>query len=296
MSTAARIVQSSKNPSPKNNSKRWGNYRKHESRKHPTPRVQLLHKCNHYAIFNKPAGVLSQPDAQHLYGETPKFELMQCLEKQYKSLWYIKRRKIQQLHPPKMVHRLDFQVSGAIVLGRSVLGTEMISRNLKKGGLSGWPMVKKYAAILDGKVDNSIPRNGPITIPVNGKPALTYYQLFDKKPNQTFVMFQLMTGRKHQLREHAEKVLGKSILQINDNQIALHSCQLTVLAGNFTHTANAKITSGLKVWKPYLDEENYVFSEFTSVDFEKEKNSGPSSSDSDTYSDVGFQDLGKSNS
>ncbi len=122
---------------------------------------------------------------------------------------------------PRLVHRLDKDTSGVLLLARSAnaareMGDIFKGRNIKK----------IYFAITAGVPD---PREGAVTAPLakaggvgkekmcidekEGKKAVTEYKVLERALGKAaFVAFWPRTGRTHQIRAHAALVLECPIL------------------------------------------------------------------------------------
>lgn len=110
-----------------------------------------------------------------------------------------------------VVHRLDMDTSGLMVLARGEMMHRLLSRLFRERQVE-----KRYVAIVLGKLE--IPE-GTIDLPMGadwpnrpkqkidhdaGKPSLTYYHLLNYAANShsTRVALEPVTGRTHQLRVH----------------------------------------------------------------------------------------------
>lgn len=124
----------------------------------------------------------------------------------------------EKLHPrgvPRsgIVHRLDKDTSGVLVIGKTASACELLKRQFKDRRVT-----KGYLALVHGRVE---PRAGDIAVPVgrsrrdrhkfavkiDGRPAETGYEVDsywqDKDGlNYTLLRLQPKTGRTHQLRVH----------------------------------------------------------------------------------------------
>lgn len=121
---------------------------------------------------------------------------------------------------PSIVHRLDRDTSGCLLLARNPKMHRRLSDAFSQG------QVKKcYWAILDGVPDEdsgiidlpllkiSSPKTGwRIVADDKGKRAVTNWQILAKNNNRSLVAFRPETGRTHQLRVHAATGLGIPIV------------------------------------------------------------------------------------
>jgi Pseudouridylate synthases, 23S RNA-specific len=146
-------------------------------------------------VVNKPAGMLSVPGKSN------------C-----DSVYSIIRQRYPDASGPLIVHRLDMDTSGLMIIAK----TKDIHKAMQKLFAMG-EVEKCYVAILDGMVVNTNetsvislplcldPDNRPRQI-VNyehGKHAITRYEILERKDGYTKVLFYPKTGRTHQLRVHA---------------------------------------------------------------------------------------------
>ncbi len=129
--------------------------------------------------------------------------------------------RVQQEFPDALiVHRIDYDTSGVLVLARGADMHRRLSRLFQDRKVE-----KRYIALVEGR---PAPANGRIDLPlcvdwpnrprhivdpVNGKAALTYYQTlaYDAQGNATRLVLTPETGRTHQLRVHMQAI-GHPIL------------------------------------------------------------------------------------
>lgn len=104
-----------------------------------------------------------------------------------------------------VVHRLDTNVSGALVIARDVGAAGLLSEYFKTRLVH-----KTYWALVEGWFKE---KNGNIQIPIDGKRAYTAYNLVQRVDSKyAWVQLQPRTGRKHQLRIHCAEGLGCPIV------------------------------------------------------------------------------------
>ncbi len=117
-----------------------------------------------------------------------------------------------------IVHRLDFDTSGVMVIPLNKPALSHISKQFQARSVS-----KHYLAVVAGLVE---PDEGVIDLPIaagegpkykichaTGKPSVTEYKVLmrDIQTNSTRVLLHPITGRSHQLRLHLQ-ALGHPIL------------------------------------------------------------------------------------
>lgn len=151
-------------------------------------RTWVLHRDARCVILNKPPGICTQSNG--IEGE----------------------RHVEALLPGIgggrywLVHRLDKEVSGTLVVARDVGAAALLAGHFKDR-----LVVKTYWALVRGK---PVTQSGVITAPVDGKKALTKYAAvkYLDDIDCSWLNLQPRTGRKHQLRIHCATVLGTPIV------------------------------------------------------------------------------------
>ena len=164
--------------------------------------IIILYQDDTLLMVNKPTSLLSVP------GKHPANR--DCLIS----------RVQQQLPDARIVHRLDMDTSGVMVLALNADNHRNLSRQFEQRQVH-----KEYEAIVFGLVEKE---QGCIDFPIasdwpnrpkqkidndNGKPAQTYYTVLsrDNQQQQTRLRLKPVTGRSHQLRIHLAHI-GHPIL------------------------------------------------------------------------------------
>ncbi|MBB1079312.1 RluA family pseudouridine synthase [Limosilactobacillus sp. STM2_1] len=107
-----------------------------------------------------------------------------------------------------MVHRIDLQTSGAVIVAKNPIVVPILNRLISDGKIH-----RSYLAVVEGKVTGKGQMNWPIgkdplnshlhqVNGLNAQPALTYYQSLASNGRYSLLSLQLATGRTHQLRVH----------------------------------------------------------------------------------------------
>ena len=141
---------------------------------------------------------------------------------------------------PGIVHRLDKDTSGVLVVAKNDFTHEELSRQFQEHSIK-----KIYHAIVKGIVqyDEGIceepvgrafmNRKKIIIKPSGGKSAFTYYRVIKRFKKASFVEIRPKTGRTHQIRVHfahiGHPVLGDSLYGISSKHInrqALHATSI----------------------------------------------------------------------
>lgn len=188
--------------------------------------IEILFEDEYLLVLNKPAGILSVPGKS----ETP-------------SVYSYIREKYPQATGPLIVHRLDMATSGLLLIAKSKeihkeLQAQFHLRSIKK----------RYLAVLTGLVSKD---HGRIELPLatdynhrpmqmvdfeRGKPAITDWEVLERRNNETLVAFYPLTGRTHQLRMHAAHpqglhcpIKGDELYSTKADRLYLHAEQLEFL-------------------------------------------------------------------
>jgi 23S rRNA-/tRNA-specific pseudouridylate synthase len=110
---------------------------------------------------------------------------------------------------PALVHRLDTKTSGLLLLSKTRTATLSLCEQFETRKVS-----KTYQAIVEGRpdCDDAEEGTGRIESMVDDKVAVTFYKILKTMPTAkgiplTWIEFSPITGRRHQLRQHASFVL-----------------------------------------------------------------------------------------
>lgn len=206
-------------------------------------KIDILYEDENYIAVNKPAPLL----VHRTQGDKDTFNLMK----------YIKEQTGHYLYP---IHRLDKQVSGAIVFGLN----QSAVRKIKD--IWHTDLVKKeYIGLVKGQID----RGDKFTFPLNDKnkvlkEAITIYNPITIYKNSTLVDIEIKTGRYHQIRRHFSRTMQHIIgdrkygkRPLNDEyrdsfelkRVFLHSKKLS-FENPFTHKkiiVEAPLTDDLQI-------------------------------------------------
>ena len=221
--------------------------------------LNVIFEDDDIIVLNKAVGLVTHPGAGNWSGT-----LANAL------LHY--EPKLATLDRAGIVHRLDKNTSGLMVVARNEKSQKYLVEQLQKHSV-----LREYSAIVyghmvaGGTIDEPIGRDTKDrvkqAVSSHGKEAVTHYRVIDRYQNHTHIKAILETGRTHQIRVHlshigyplmgdpmyggkvrfpkkADVMLKEAI--VNFKRQALHARKLTL-----THPISGKLMS----WKAPLPED-----------------------------------------
>lgn len=204
--------------------------------------IRILQQEATFLLIDKPAGLLSVPGRNPQNRDSVAVRLQQAFA------------------GASIVHRLDFDTSGVMVIPLTKAALSSISKAFQQRVVE-----KHYTAVVAGLLQQD---SGEINLPIasdaenrpkykicqqTGKPSLTHYHVLarDEKAQTTRVLLKPVTGRSHQLRLHlwaiGHPILGCSFYH-NDwsaeaaDRLLLHATEL-----KFPHPISGET---LRAWAP----------------------------------------------
>jgi 23S rRNA pseudouridine955/2504/2580 synthase len=161
---------------------------------------------------------------------------------------------LRQLRPNEsleLVHRLDRDTSGLLVIAKKRSALTGLQRLIREGQLE-----KRYLALLVGEVQaqpftvdvpllKSTLQGGERMVRVNpnGKPSVSHFRLIDRLGAHSYVEVRIDTGRTHQIRVHSahagHPVAGDEKYGDREANRSLKSMQLKRM---FLHAASLRFT------------------------------------------------------
>ena len=172
--------------------------------------LAVVHEDEHLIVVDKPAGLVVHPGAGHFGGTLVNALLAHCGG----SL-----SGIGGVERPGIVHRLDKDTSGLLVVAKTDQAHRALSAQFADHGRTG-PLERLYLAVVwtapnrpRGTIDASIdrdPRNREkmaVVKPGRGREAVTHWEIRERygpeaAPVASLVACRLETGRTHQIRVH----------------------------------------------------------------------------------------------
>lgn len=165
--------------------------------------LDVLYEDKDLIVINKPKGMVVHPGAGN-----PNHTLVNGLLAHCKDL-----SGINGVLRPGIVHRIDKDTSGCLVVAKNDLAHQNLSEQLAKRTLK-----RTYIALVHGVIQHNV---GTIEAPIgrdksdrqkmtvtsmNARPALTHFKVLKRYEAYTLVECQLDTGRTHQIRVHFQYI------------------------------------------------------------------------------------------
>jgi 23S rRNA pseudouridine1911/1915/1917 synthase len=178
-----------------------------ETRPEPIP-LDILFEDDALLVINKPPGLAVHPGA----GQR-EHTLVNALLSHCATLSGIGGKE-----RPGIVHRLDKETSGCLVVAKNDVAHRELSKQFAARSVK-----KIYLALVAGKLRNAsgvieekigrhpVHRQRMHVIPVRGRPAKTEYRVIRSSDAASLVECRLHTGRTHQVRVHLHH-LGHPVL------------------------------------------------------------------------------------
>ena len=208
----------------------------------PIRKLELVFEDDALVVINKPAGLAVQEGKSVSKRES----LSAILEDRYRD---------SQIKP-RLVHRLDKDTSGVLVIAKNQQAAEALIENFDSGEVG-----KEYLSLVVGRVPY---QDGKIDLPLPGREghlvhALTRYRVITRFSETTLVRVTIETGRLHQIRLHFA-TLGYPVVmdeQHGDFRFNRRFRKEYGLKRQFLHAERLKLSHAgrLREWRAPLPED-----------------------------------------
>ena len=203
--------------------------------------LEILYEDNDIIVVNKPKGMVVHPANGNPDGTLVNAVMAICKD----SLSGI-GGEIR----PGIVHRLDKNTSGAIIIAKNDKAHINLSEQLKKHEIK-----KTYIALVRGVVkENNASINMPIgrskkdrkkmDVDKNGKEAITHFKVMKRYKDCTLLEINIETGRTHQIRVHLSHIgypiIGDDVYSNGKNRWNIEGQCLHAKELDFKHPITGK--------------------------------------------------------
>ena len=166
--------------------------------------LDILYEDKDVLIVNKPKNMVVHPAPGHYEGTLVNAIMFHCKDE---------LSGINGVLRPGIVHRIDKDTTGSIIICKNDESHRKIAQQLKEHSIT-----RKYRAIVYGRI---MEEEGTVNAPIgrhpadrkkmainekNGKPAITHYRVLERFDKYTYIECQLETGRTHQIRVHMTSI------------------------------------------------------------------------------------------
>ena len=195
--------------------------------------IDVVFEDEDIIVVNKPPGMVVHPGCGN-----PRGTLVNALLHHTKSL-----SSVGDAVRPGIVHRLDKDTSGILVVAKNDLAHRLLANQFKHHQIDRryWVVVKGVVQHDQMRSDEPLGRSvmnrkRVIVKPDDGKPSVTNFRVLKRFQNATLLEARPETGRTHQIRVHLRAlgypVLGDSLYGVSSpliNRQALHAKELGFL-------------------------------------------------------------------
>lgn len=192
--------------------------------------LEILYEDSDIIVVNKPKGMVVHPAPGVTSGTMVNALLWHCGNT---------LSDINGIIRPGIVHRIDKDTTGILVVAKNNKAHEFLSEKFKDHNIN-----RIYTAIVDGVIREE---QGKINAPVgrhptdrkrmavnlkNGRRAITHFKVLERFKGHTLIELRLETGRTHQIRVHmsyighpvtGDTVYGRKSCSFNLEGQALHA-------------------------------------------------------------------------
>jgi len=203
--------------------------------------VEFLYEDDDIVVVNKPKGMVVHPANGNPDGTLVNAVMAKCKG----SLSGI-GGEIR----PGIVHRLDKDTSGVLIVAKNDKAHIKISEQIKNRKVK-----KTYIALVRGEIsENDATINMPIgrstkdrkkmAVDKNGKEAITHFKVIERFKGYTFLEIIIETGRTHQIRVHLSEigypVVGDMVYSNGKNPFGVEGQMLHSKSLKFIHPITEK--------------------------------------------------------
>ena len=202
--------------------------------------LDILYEDEDVIVVNKKQGMVVHPAPGNYNGTLVNALLYHC-----KDL-----SSINGVIRPGIVHRIDKDTSGVLVVAKNDESHNKLSEQLKDHS-----MKREYYALVEGRlksekgtIDKPLARNKKdrlkISVVEGGRRAVTHYEVLERYNGCTLIKCVLETGRTHQIRVHMASIgfplIGDALYGFKKQKFKLNGQMLHAKTLGFIHPTKNK--------------------------------------------------------
>ena len=167
--------------------------------------LAVVHEDAEVVVIDKPAGLVVHPGAGHATGT-----LVHGLLARYPEI-----AAVGDPTRPGIVHRLDRDTSGLLVVARTAEALDVLGAQMRRRAVTrryralAWGHVTEPRGMVDAPIARSPKEPTRMGVVVGGREARTTYEVvarYDQPAAVTELRCHLETGRTHQIRVHLQAI------------------------------------------------------------------------------------------
>ena len=202
--------------------------------------LDILYEDSDVIVINKPQGMVVHPAPGNYTGTLVNALLYHC-----KDL-----SGINGVNRPGIVHRIDKDTSGVLVVAKNDRAHKFLAEQLKEHTMTRiyLALVEGLIKVDEGTVDLPLGRHPveriKISVVKDGRNAVTHYKVIERFKNNTLIQCRLETGRTHQIRVHMAHIghplVGDAVYGYKKQRFNLKGQMLHAKKLGFIHPSNGK--------------------------------------------------------
>lgn len=202
--------------------------------------IDIVYEDRDVIVVNKAQGMVVHPAPGNYSGTLVNALLYHCTD----------LSGINGVLRPGIVHRIDKDTSGILVVAKNDMAHKKLAEQLKEHS-----MIRIYNALVEGvlkedtgTIDKPLGRHPnqriKMAIVKDGRRAVTHYKVLNRYKNNTLIECKLETGRTHQIRVHmayiGHPIVGDPVYGFSKQKFKLEGQMLHAKKLGFMHPSTNK--------------------------------------------------------